>query len=359
MEQACRVVRNNGYVGLITPNTFLRNKYAIAVRELLLRDASIVRLALYDYNVFRGASVDTCVVVFTRDARPDSMGAALVERYQAPDRVVSLGHVPHIIWKQREDLNFDLPAPAASASLLKKIDSRGTRLGEFATAYFGIQTHNRKRFVSPHRIADVGSLCKPALDGVNINRYSLSPPVEWVSVAKDAIKSGGDSRVYEQDRIGVRQIGRRPIATILPRGWYSLNTIYNIFFTHVVHYDLRYVLGLLSSELLGWYWEVRFFDQKRTFPKVKKAPLLSLPIRTIDFSEPTEVAAHDQIVSFVQAMLDLHKDVAAAKAAHMKTALQRQIAATDREIDQLVYNLYGLTDEEIRIVEEATEAKGQ
>lgn len=45
---------------------------------------------------------------------------------------------------------------------------------------------------------------------------------------------------------------------------------------------------------------------------------------------------------------------ASAKTAHEQTALQRQIAATDREIDALVYALYGLTDEEIRIVEEAT-----
>ena len=47
--------------------------------------------------------------------------------------------------------------------------------------------------------------------------------------------------------------------------------------------------------------------------------------------------------------------VAAAKTAHAKTALQRQIDATDRQIDQLVYEFYGLTDDEIRIVEEATQ----
>ena len=53
-------------------------------------------------------------------------------------------------------------------------------------------------------------------------------------------------------------------------------------------------------------------------------------------------------------MLDLHNHLAAAKAAHAKTAIQRQIDATDRQIDQLVYELYGLTDDEIRIVEQAT-----
>jgi len=53
-------------------------------------------------------------------------------------------------------------------------------------------------------------------------------------------------------------------------------------------------------------------------------------------------------------MLDLHKQLSAAKTSHDKTAIQRQIDATDRRIDQLLYELYGLTDDEIRIVEEAT-----
>ena len=53
-------------------------------------------------------------------------------------------------------------------------------------------------------------------------------------------------------------------------------------------------------------------------------------------------------------MLDLHKQLSAAKMSHEKTAIQRQIDATDRRIDRLVYELYNLTDEEIHIVEEAT-----
>ena len=52
-------------------------------------------------------------------------------------------------------------------------------------------------------------------------------------------------------------------------------------------------------------------------------------------------------------MLALHKQLAAARAEHDKTLLQRRIDATDHEIDRLVYDLYGLTDEEIKIVEGA------
>jgi hypothetical protein len=76
-----------------------------------------------------------------------------------------------------------------------------------------------------------------------------------------------------------------------------------------------------------------------------------LPIRTIDFSDPADKARHDRMVALVESMLSLNKQLAAANTGHEKTSLQRQIDATDRQIDQLVYELYGLTNEEIRIVE--------
>ncbi len=59
------------------------------------------------------------------------------------------------------------------------------------------------------------------------------------------------------------------------------------------------------------------------------------------------------MVSLAQRMLDLHKRVQAAKTEHERGVFQRQIAATDEGIDRLVYELYGLSEEEIAIVEES------
>jgi len=114
--------------------------------------------------------------------------------------------------------------------------------------------------------------------------------------------------------------------------------------------DLR-VLGLLNSRLAHFYFAqtcaalegpgeayLRFFGQY----------LEGFPVRLPD---PTDKARHDKMVNLVQTMLDLHKRLAAANTAHEKTMLQRQIAATDHQLDQLVYALYGLTEKEIKIVE--------
>jgi hypothetical protein len=69
------------------------------------------------------------------------------------------------------------------------------------------------------------------------------------------------------------------------------------------------------------------------------------------FDDPADAARHERMVGLVQRMLALHKQLAAASISADRTLYQRQIDATDRQIDALVYDLYGLTDEEIEIVE--------
>ena len=66
---------------------------------------------------------------------------------------------------------------------------------------------------------------------------------------------------------------------------------------------------------------------------------------------PADAARHDRMVALVEKMLNLNKRLAAAKAAHEKEVLAGMIDATDRQIDRLVYELYGLAEEEIAVVE--------
>ena len=75
--------------------------------------------------------------------------------------------------------------------------------------------------------------------------------------------------------------------------------------------------------------------------------------RTLHLPNAPDTSHYDRMVSLVEQMLVLHKQLPEAGTPHEKTALERQIEATDGQIDALVYELYGLTEEEIGIVEEA------
>jgi hypothetical protein len=74
-------------------------------------------------------------------------------------------------------------------------------------------------------------------------------------------------------------------------------------------------------------------------------------MRPIDLVDPKDKADHDRMVMLVDSMLALHKQLAASESVAQKEMIQRQIEATDKEIDRLVYDLYGLTAKEIAIVE--------
>ena len=113
-----------------------------------------------------------------------------------------------------------------------------------------------------------------------------------------------------------------------------------------------YVLGLLNSKLLQCVFELQNPQMvEKVFAEIKVIYVERLPVRRIDINNSADKARHDRMVELVERMLDLHKQLSTAKTDHAKTNLQRQIDATDAQIDKLVYELYGLSTDEIKIVE--------
>ncbi|MGH8246899.1 MAG: TaqI-like C-terminal specificity domain-containing protein, partial [Gammaproteobacteria bacterium] len=134
-------------------------------------------------------------------------------------------------------------------------------------------------------------------------------------------------------------------------GIYLANTAY------CLGTDDLYLLGILNSRLF-WFaianisipFGIRAgeYRYRLIYQYMEK-----VPIRVINLSNLDHKSAHDRIVKLVETMLELHRQLAAARTPQEKTALERQIAATDAAIDRLVHDLYALTDDEIKIVEEA------
>jgi len=113
----------------------------------------------------------------------------------------------------------------------------------------------------------------------------------------------------------------------------------------------EYLLGLLNSRLLDFYLKQISTPFRGGYYAYNRQYIEQLPIRTINFDDPEDIARHNKMVALVERMLALHKKLAAATVPPEKELYQRQIAATDRQIDALVYELYGLTEEEVGVIE--------
>jgi len=116
----------------------------------------------------------------------------------------------------------------------------------------------------------------------------------------------------------------------------------------------RYVLAVLNSRVTAAYLRATSTPFRGGYIALNRQYIENVPIPRLDLSNRADRARHDRMVELVDGMLGLHKRLGEVRTEHEKEVLRRQIEATDRQIDQLVYELYGLSDEEIKIVEEAT-----
>jgi predicted RNA-binding protein with EMAP domain len=139
--------------------------------------------------------------------------------------------------------------------------------------------------------------------------------------------------------------------TLDKEGNYHTTTIYSFVFKETQKENVSFFLGILNSKLLWFFLSSTGNILRGGYFRFKTEYLKPFPIRTIDFDKPEEVKQHDKMVSLVEQMLELNKKLAGIKNPDEKTRIQRQIDSTDEQIDKLVYDLYGLSADEIAIVE--------
>jgi hypothetical protein len=195
---------------------------------------------------------------------------------------------------------------------------------------------DRKRLTSKH---------KPCITGRDAQRYVLTYSNLYCLEDFKARKGGcWDLDVHHQkDKIVVRQIGAYPICCLDETGYDCLNTVFMV--TPVKEFDMRALLGLMNSRLMRFYWINRFGEDRQTFPKVKGTYLLDLPINFGDAEQSLNLR------KLVDQMLAAKKQLMSSQRDSEKGQLQRKCDYIDGEIDKLVYQLYGLTGEEIKVVE--------
>jgi hypothetical protein len=250
------------------------------------------------------------------------------------------------IWRETPNAVINLRATATNLIVIEKCKSKSVLMSQICDVFYGIKTGDNNKYLSnkPSNTFKV-----KALKTGEIVRYNI----KWKGIYLwwCAALAGYRTSSLEVPKIVVQYIRklslpRRIISALDLEGiYYPLNN-YSYVVNRENNYSLKYILGVLNSSLLNFYFSNTYIDYN-----IKPTYLQELPIRTINFSDAADKARHDRMVAFVEQMLSLNKKLAAAKAEHEKTSLQRQIETTDHQIDRLVYDLYELTDQEIEIVE--------
>lgn len=411
IEKGYALLKKIGLFGMIISNKWLRAAYGKPLREFLVKNVTIEQIIdLAGLPVFANATVRTIILIYSPSQKQNGTIHYLAPISLEDFRTIHSGEQLQRFVNQKAvelsilELSSDgwsLSIPG-SQTIIKQMRENTTSLHKYVAGkmFRGVVTGLNKVFIidqaTHNKLIDEdprsAEVIKPVLAGRDTRRYLIEFSNRYLIFTRRGIdinefpavmsyleqyrqdltpkksrteKRGRKPGKYEwyeiQDTIDYYAEFERPKIiypdistscrfTFDQEGYFGSNT------TYFIPTEDLYLLGLLNSRLGQFYFSevcaglegggatyLRFFGQY----------LKEFPVRTIDFTNSTEKAHHDQMVSLVEKMLDLHNQLAAAKIPQAKTILQRQIETTDRQIDTLVYELYELSEDEIRIVEGA------
>ncbi|MBS1946029.1 MAG: N-6 DNA methylase, partial [Bacteroidetes bacterium] len=163
MERAIKLLAPNGRLGFITPNTFLKNIHAEPLRRYLLDRTRLNDIVLFNYNVFKQASVDTCIIIATK-AAPTPKHQLEVSKADTLFNPVPIGSVPQASFRANPRLDFTVDVSAGDRRLLDKVLALSHPLGDSCGAYFGIQARDRKKHVATKKLSKE---YVPVIDGAD------------------------------------------------------------------------------------------------------------------------------------------------------------------------------------------------
>ena len=340
VAQGLTLTRTEGYFSLIVPDRLGFNSQFVQLRKRILAETSLVSL-IYK-TPFPGITADTLVFVFHKhkavpkhQVRISEYGKPEIEKLQTE-------------LAEKSDHTFDYFEDSQTMLLAAKIETSAVTvplqsLCESTSGFGGKsaliqETQSNKRQI-------------PTFKGDSIGRYEMRKTY-WFDFRKENItgRTTDKTKLGAAPKILLRKTGDRIIATYDDTAVFPEQSLYFLFGKHA-DIDWKYLLGVLNSSLLTFYYRAKSLTNKKSIAQVKKVDLDKLPIRNIDFSDQTDKSSHDQIVQLVESVLALYQHKAKAKTQADQQQIQRQIDKTEKQIDMLVYELYDLTPDEIAVVE--------
>ncbi|KAB2877787.1 N-6 DNA methylase [bacterium] len=367
-EKSLGLLDSHGLHGFIVPVTWLTIPSAKSLRKFVLEGFAIREINWLPELVFKNAQVNTLVSIIERE----KYGSVVVNIYDT----LGFSLPPKISRKFKQsrfidaDFTLNIFEGDSDTIILKKIIEVSQPLSEISRPCSGynpyevgkgldingkVQTSLTVKTKPYHSGKKLGLQWKPEIVGRDLQRYHVNVSGKrwikygpWLAAARDPNNFIG-KRILVQEITGGAD--RRIIAAFFDGELYHSRDVIPIKIQNELPHPF-YILAIISSRLITWFHHKRNPKaQKALFPKVLVSDLGNIPIYKIDKSNPADKSRHDHIVKLVEQMLGAKEKLSEAKLESEKDRLELLCTSLDRQIDEAAYELYGLTEEEIKVVE--------
>jgi len=324
IEKAFRNLKHSAQFAFIIPNTFLRVTSYDSTRRYLVNNSRITSIYDFGDKVFDDAVTTAIVITAIKGNFAD---------YQT--KLINASSVGTISKQDIVDNDFVIATNINkdSACLLKKLKSNQVLGSVCKEMIFGVViTKNKNEVVSdkPHKG------WKPFLEGREIGAYTIQEIKQWLNYEPTLLHRARTKEVFEaKEKILIQRItgGSKPLkAAYDNQGFYNKESINNIILNDDSPVQTKFVLALLNSKLINWFYVNQFTNESNLTVNISKTYLSQIPLALPNKTD------EKRIVSIVEKIL-------------VEKQNSKETIDLENQIDQLVYQLYELTEEEIKIVE--------
>jgi len=399
IEKGVSLLAHGGQFSYIVANKWMRANYGLALRKWLKTKNIEEIIDFGDLPVFESATTYPCIIRISNtkpNLKPWVTNVETLVFPSLPEYVTQKGS--SLDQTQFADEGWSLTNSTVQ-TLLNKLKKDSVPLDKYVNGkiFRGIITGLNEAFVIDSATRDrivfedpkSSELVKPFLVGKDIKRYQPPLSKQYLILiprgwTKEKSKSSGSAWKWFEKNYTAIAHHLAPFATAAEKRWdkgdywwelracdyyqefekpkiiypnickkpefsFDTNNNYSNQKAFIIPKSDFFLLGILNSKLMMFFFETTMPKLRGDFYEPGFVFMKDFPIHKVNGSIPADVARHDRMVTLVQRMLDLHKQTPATP--FEQERLARDISATDAEIDRLVYELYELTPEEIKIVE--------
>jgi type I restriction-modification system DNA methylase subunit len=391
-----KLLKTNGLLGFITPETFIRTSTYGEIRKYLINNLVIQSISIYGIGVFENVTAETITLIIRNS-------------FNASNQVQFHKHKSITVFESfletQEGFNetpenrFLYGSSQIDVKIFEKMKKNKPILGEYIDVRNGIATKSGKNnFISNTKLTDK---YKKLLEAPDLFRYGFNWPGAYINYDKEVLHRPRKEETFLSDKILIQRVSSRLICSFDNEKHYTFNSVNNLVLKKD-NYDLKFLLGILNSKLVDFFYRKNYSLDASFTITVTKANLDSLPIpewknssiqskvvekvclivsetkNLMVLRDNLQVLLQNKYsierlskklqnwydLEFGEFLKELKKHKVqlglSEEAEWMQyfniekekaQAMRNKIHETDKEVDQLVYELYGLTENEIKIVE--------